>query len=322
MANNNQGYRSGNAFGKLANIGDNPIFSQAIKLEPGYLIRLRSRMHLVTAVEPITVDCFFTDRVNVGNASAGTLNGTDSTPLMQYGGQSIQAYYDITDSDAAANLTGNILKPDFDSGHITFDDLEPFKGNLYQLCPTLPLQPKFMSTETGDWHSLSDDSPNEGGTPIGFKGASDASNDFSDPTQIGTISGKIYMKHPAGIPRNVLDEAPSGESGTARNETNIEGLSGFIDGSVSSQEAPNWDYSIFVEHGENNLPTFRYVNDSDEWILDGRIRLIGWKYRILELTQEQVNTFKQRSGGRLRFKIINTTGLPVEGSMLADYFPK
>ena len=170
MANLNQGYRSGNAFGRLADISNEAIFSQGIKLEPGYLIRLRSRMHLVTAVEPISVDCFFTDTVNVGNASAATLNGTDATPLMQYGGQSIQAYYDITDSDSAANLTGNILKPDFDSGHITFDDLEPFKGNLYQLCPTLPLQPKFMVGDTGDWHSLSDDSPNEGGTPIGFKG--------------------------------------------------------------------------------------------------------------------------------------------------------
>tara|TARA_B110000495_G_scaffold202434_1_gene222574 strand:+ start:1219 stop:2175 length:957 start_codon:yes stop_codon:yes gene_type:complete len=318
MANANQGNRSGNAFGHVANITNFPHYTEGIKLEPGYLIRLRSRMHLIAAVEPMVVDLFFSDTVNVGNASAGTLNGTDSTPLMQYGGQSIQAYYDITDSDAAANLVGNILKPDYDSGHISFDDLEPFKGNLYQLCPTLPLQPKFMVLDTGDWHSLSDASPNEGGTPIGFKGDGTVAN----TQHVGTVSGKIYMKHPAGIPRNILDEAPSGESGTARTETNLEGLSGFIDGSVSSPEAPNWDYSIFVEHGENNLPTFRYVNDSDEYILDGRIRLIGWKYRIIELSQEQVNTFKQRSGGRLRFKIINTTGLPVEGSMLADYFPK
>jgi hypothetical protein len=318
MANANQGNRSGNAFGHVANITNFPHYTEGVKLEPGYLIRLRSRMHLIAAVEPMVVDLFFSDTVNVGNASAGTLNGTDSTPLMQYGGQSIQAYYDITDSDAAANLVGNILKPDYDSGHISFDDLEPFKGNLYQLCPTLPLQPKFMVLDTGDWHSLSDASPNEGGTPIGFKGDGTVAN----TQHVGTVSGKIYMKHPAGIPRNILDEAPSGESGTARTETNLEGLSGFIDGSVSSPEAPNWDYSIFIEHGENNLPTFRYVNDSDEYILDGRIRLIGWKYRIIELSQEQVNTFKQRSGGRLRFKIINTTGLPVEGSMLADYFPK
>lgn len=318
MANANQGYRSGNAFGRLADISNEAIYSQGIKLEPGYLIRLRSRMHLVTAVEPMVVDLFFTDTVNVGNASAGTLNGTDSTPLMQYGGQSIQAYYDITDSDAAANLKGNILKPDFDSGYITFDDLEPFKGNLYQLCPTLPLQPKFMVGDTGDWHSLSDDSPNEGGTPIGFKGDGTVANLF----KIGTVSGRLYVKHPAGVPKFTLDEAPEGESGTARTEGKIEGINGFIDGSLSSQEAPNWDYCLFIEHGENNLPSLKYVNDSDEYILDGRVRMIGWKYRILELTPEQVNLFKARSGGRLRFKIINTTGLPVEGSMLADYFPK
>jgi hypothetical protein len=179
-----------------------------------------------------------------------------------------------------------------------------------------------MSTETGDWHSLSDDSPNEGGTPIGFKGASDTSNDFSDPTHIGSVSGKLYVKHPAGVPKFVLDEAPEGNSGTARTEGKIEGINGFIDGTLSSQEAPNWDYCLFIEHGENNLPSLRFVNDSDEYLLDGRVRFIGWKYRILELTKEQVNVFKARSGGRLRFKIINTTGLPVEGSMLADYFPK
>ena len=318
MANANQGYRSGNAFGRLADIANEAIYSQGIKLEPGYLIRLRSRMHLVTAVEPISIDCFFTDTVNVGNASSATLNGTDATPLMQYGGQSIQAYYDITDSDSAANLKGNILKPDFDSGHITFDDLEPFKGNLYQICPTLPLQPKFMVGDTGDWHSLSDDSPNEGGTPIGFKGDGTVANLF----KMGTVSGKLMVKHPAGVPKFTLDEAPEGSSGTARTEGKIEGVNGFIDGSLSSQEAPNWDYCLFVEHGENNLPSLRLVNDSDEYLLDGRVRFIGWKYRILELTPEQVNLFKARSGGRLRFKIINTTGLPVEGSMLADYFPK
>jgi hypothetical protein len=318
MANANQGNRSGNSFGRLANISDTPYLTQGVKLEPGYLIRLRSRMHLVTAVEPMVVDLYFSDTMNVGNASSATLNGTDATPLMQYGGQSIQAYYDITDSDSATNLVGNILKPDFDSGYITFDDLEPFKGNLYQLCPTLPLQPKFIVTDSGDWHSLSDDSPNEGGTPIGFKGDGTPANLL----QVGTVSGRIYVKHPAGVPKYVLDEAPEGSSGTARTEAKIEGLSGFIDGSVSSPESPNWDYSLFIEHGENNLPTLRFVNDSDEYLLDGKVRMVGWKYRVLELTPEQVNVFKQRSGGRLRFKIINTTGLPVEGSMLADYFPK
>ena len=56
MANANQGFRSGNALGRLTDISNEAIYSQGIKLEPGYLIRLRSRMHLVTAVEPMVVD--------------------------------------------------------------------------------------------------------------------------------------------------------------------------------------------------------------------------------------------------------------------------
>ena len=319
MANANQGYRSGNALGRLANTGDTPLYSDNVRLEPGYLVRLRSRMHLVTAVEPLAVDLFFSDTVNLGHtASPEALSGTDATPATQYGLHSMQAYYDIADGASAANVVGNIIKPDYDSGYISFDDLEPFKGNLYHLCPTLPLQPKFMDTAgAGEWHSLNGVSPNGGGTPVGFLG--DGTN---TPVQIGTVSGKLYVKHPAGVPKFVLNEAPEGSSGTARNESYIEGVSGFIDGSLSSPESPNWDYSLWIEHGENNLPNLRLVNDSDEWLIDGRIRLIGWQYRILELTPEQVNMFKQRSGGRLRFKIINSTGLPVEGSMLADWFPK
>ena len=188
MANANQGNRSGNAFGKIANVGDTPIYSQGIRLEPGYLIRIRSRMHLVTAVEPVTVDLYYADTVNVGHtASQEALNGTDGTALAQYGIHSIQAYYDISNGASAANLVGNIIKPDYDSGYISFDDLEPFKGNLYQLCPTLPLQPKFINAETGDWHSINETSPNAGGTPVGFTGDGTAEH----ITQAGTVSGVL-----------------------------------------------------------------------------------------------------------------------------------
>ena len=216
------------------------------------------------------------------------------------------------------------MKPDFDSKFLEFGDLEPFKGNLYQLCPTIPNQPKFIDLTTGEWHSTNGYTPHDlanSGLPIGFDVATPAT-----AHQVGTVSGKLYVKHPAGVPKSVLDEAPEGSSGptphTANASGNLEGLSGFIDGQMSPLEAPAWQYSLFIEHGENNLPIFRFVNDSDEFLLDGRIRLVGWKYRILELTKEQLQTLKTRSGGRLTFKIINTTGLPVSGAMLADYFPK
>ncbi len=342
MANVNQGVRSGNAFGRLSNVDYSQIDTSGVSLKPGYLLRMRNRFYLVEAAEAMSVDLFFTDTVNFGaTIDAGGVGeatlpvGTHSQALSKYGLTSIAAYYDVTSTAAAADRYGNILKPDFDSGYIEFGDLEPFKGNLYQLCPTLPNQPKFIDLDDANggpvWHSRTaydtstySATAGDGFEPVGFTvGTTDVNRAL---TQVGTVSGKLSIKHPAGVPTHVLDEAPEGSSGPTPHSANasgsLEGLSGFIDGQMSPCEQPNWDYSLWIEHGENNLPKFKLVNDSDEFLLDGRIRLVGWKYRIIELTSEQLQTFKQRSGGRLTFKIINTAGLPVAGSMLADYFPK
>jgi len=334
MANVNQGVRSGNAFGRVANTDFSGTDVDKVALKPGFLIRIRDRFCLVEAVEPMNVDLFFTDSVNLGATvasgavAADALTGTHADALESYGPSSIAAYYDITSTASATTRYGNILKPDFDSGFIEFGDLEPFKGHIYQLCPTLPNQPKFIDLTTGDWHSKSvfgattfSGTANSSFSPIGFNPATPATS-----VQAGTVSAKLYLKHPAGNPRTVLDEAPEGSSGPTPHTANasgaLEGLSGFIDGQISPIEAPAWHHSIFIEHGENNLPVFKLVNDSDEFLLDGRIRLTGWKYRVIELSDSQVELLKKRSGGRLTFKIINTTGLPVAGAMLADYFPK
>lgn len=358
MANANQTLRSGNEFGRIPNTSYEQTNTEGVKLKPGYLARIRDRYHLVIADEPLAVDIWFSDTLNLGftvtSGEAVANGGTHINAAAKYDLTSIAAYFDVTTTTAAADYTGNILATDFDSGHLTFNDLEPFKGNLYQLCPTVPLQPKYM-TSKGGWHSQTVQSPDTFNAtaassfqPVGFPGArllaadqGAAVIDYAvgdtmaavaateaapagvvPATQMGTVSGKLYVKHPAGVPKNVLDQAPLGESGTQRSTTALEGVSGFIDGSISPCEAPNWDYSLWIEHGENNLPALRFVNDSDEFLIDGRVRLIGWKYRVLELTDEQLAVFKQKSGGRLRFVIINSTGLPVSGSMLSDYFPK
>ena len=155
MANVNQGVRSGNALGRLANTDFSGYDADKVALKPGYLIRLRDRFHLVEAVEPMTVDLFFTDSVNVGNTVssgiASALTGTHGPSLAKYGKNSVSAYYDMTATTTAGTRYGNILKPDFDSGFVEFGDLEPFKGNLYQLCPTIPNQPKYMAAN-GEWH--------------------------------------------------------------------------------------------------------------------------------------------------------------------------
>ena len=326
MANNNQGYRSGNAFGRLANTDFSSYDTEKVALKAGHLVRVsRDRMCLIRAVEPIAIDLWFTDTLNVGTASSATLNGTDATPLTQYGALSMQAYFDLhASSEAASTRYGNILKPDYDSGYLTFEDLQPYKTHLYQLCPTIPNQPKFMDTETGNWHSLSATSPQAGGTPIGFKGSADTANDFSDPVQIGTVSPKLYIKTPSGIPHGFLDEAPEGHSGPTAQTSNadgkLEGMSGFIDGQMSPLEAPNWSRCLYLETGSSSLPQFRLVNDTDEYIMDGRIRLIGWKYAIEEVSKSELDEWKRKSNGRLTFRILPTSGLPTASS-LADTSP-
>ena len=153
MANLNQGYRSGNAFGRLANVSYENNSGEDIALKPGYLLRIRDTYALVTGVEAMSVDLFFTDTVNVGitavtSAVATDFDGTHGEALEQYGLASISAYYDLgTGTVAETDYTGNILAPDYDSGFITFKALEPYAGNLYHLCPTLPLQPKYMNKE-------------------------------------------------------------------------------------------------------------------------------------------------------------------------------
>tara|TARA_B100000900_G_C20418227_1_gene649813 strand:- start:24 stop:854 length:831 start_codon:yes stop_codon:yes gene_type:complete len=275
-------------------------------------------MCLIRAVEPIAIDLWFTDKLTMGHDGTD-LSGTHGLQLNQYGHESIQAYFDIADSAGSADYYGNILKPDYDSGYLTFEDLQPYKTHLYQLCPTIPNQPKFM-LQTGDWHSINAVSPNAGGLPIGFKG--DATGEHLK--QIGTVSPKLYIKTPSGIPHGFLDEAPEGHSGptaqTANADGKIEGMSGFIDGQMSPVEAPNWSRCLYLETGSSSLPQFRLVNDTDEFILDGRIRLIGWKYAIEEVSKAELDEWKRKSNGRLTFRILPTSGLPTASS-LADTSP-
>jgi len=325
MANLNQGYRSGNAFGRLANVSyESGIGGDDVALKPGYLLRIRDTYALVTGVEAMSVDLWFTDTVNVGiTAVSGSVatdfDGTHGEALEQYGLASVSAYYDLgTGTVAETDKTGNILAPDYDSGYITFKALEPYAGNLYHLCPTMPLQPKYMVKDTGDWHSLNAYPPydtSSGGLPVGFKGDGTVAN----TEHIGSVSAKMYLKQPSGVSKHTLDEASDGESARATSsETTLEGISGFIDGEMSPLANPDWSFGMIIEHGEASLPAFRMVNDSDEYILDGRCRLVGHKYKILELSQEQLATLKAKAGGRLRFMYYNPVTYQSSG-FLSDY---
>ena len=152
--------------------------------------------------------------------------------------------------------------------------------------------------------------PSGGGTPVGFKFGADG------VSPVGTVSAKLYIKHPVGSPINVLDQAPEGDSGSAA-VGSLLGLSGFIDYSMSPIENPNWNYSLFIEHGENNLPSFRLCNDSEEYILDGRVRLTGWKYSIAELSMSQLSELQSK--GKVTYAIINPQGIPTSSSLSGPF---
>ena len=315
MTNINQTLRAGNVFGTPfgAGFGNNGI-EHALK--PGFIVKARNNFYVIEAREALTVDLFFTDTLTV--TASGTDVGTgagDSTPLTKYGPKSMAALLSPSSDLTSGDKTASVLSPDYDSGYIKFDDLEPSFGHLYHLCPTLPFQPKFIDGSTGEFitgtaNSASDIRlPSNAGVPIGFLVADGAS-------PIGQISSKLYIKHPVGSPINVLDQAPEGDSGSAA-VGSLLGLSGFLDGSMSSIENPNWNYSLFIEHGENNLPAFRMCNDSSEYIVDGRVRLTGWKYSIAELSMSQLSELQSK--GKVTYAIINPQGIPTSSSLSGPF---
>ena len=320
MTNVNQTNRPGNIFGTPygAGFGNNGI---EYALKPGFIVKARNNFYVIEAREALTVDLFFTDTLTVTAATVSSAQevgagAADSTPLMKYGPKSMAALLSPNADLTSGDKTASVLSPDFDSGYIKFDDLEPSFGHLYQLCPTLPFQPKFID-ENGEF--LIDDGeaaggddvnlPSNGGVPVGFAVASGSS-------PVGTVSAKLYIKHPVGSPINVLDQAPEGDSGSAA-VGSLLGLSGFIDYSMSPVENPNWNYSLFIEHGENNLPSFRLCNDSEEFILDGRVRLTGWKYSIAELSMAQLSELQSK--GKVTYAIINPQGIPTSSSLSGPF---
>jgi hypothetical protein len=315
MANVNQTLRAGNIFGTPfgAGYGNNGI-EQALK--PGYIIKARNNFYVVEAREALSVDLFFTESHTITETSGVVTNAA----LAVYGGKSIAALLSPNEEIADGSAyTASLLSPSFDSGYIKFDDLEPSFGHLYHLCPTIPSQPKYIDVDTGEFLVNNNYTtaayllPSNGGVPMGFD--LDLSTTAS-ATPIGLVSPKLYIKHPVGSPINVLDQAPEGDSGSAA-VGSLLGVSGFLDGTMSPIENPNWNYSLFIEHGENNLPAFRMVVDCEEYIMDGRVRLTGWKYSIAELSMSQIEVLQSK--GRVTYAIINPQGIPTSSSLSGPF---
>ena len=317
MTNVNQTKRPGNLFGTPfgAGFGNNGI---EYALKPGFIVKARNNFYVIEAREALTVDLFFSQTHTV--TASGNLVTTAA--MVPYGDKSMTALLDPDNagSFSAGDYTNSVLSPSYDSGYIKFDDLEPSFGHLYQLCPTLPFQPKFLDTNHGEFlinqSAAGGSLPSAGGVPMGFTVTAPLSNATGSMEPVGTVSAKLYIKHPVGSPINVLDQAPEGDSGSA-SVGSLLGLSGFLDYTQSPIENPNWNYSLFIEHGENNLPSFRLCNDSEEFILDGRVRLTGWKYSIAELSMSQLSELQSK--GKVTYAIINPQGIPTSSSLSGPF---
>ena len=315
MTNVNQTARPGNLFGTPYGAGfGNYGIEHALK--PGFIVKARNNFYVIEAREALAVDLFFSETHSVTTDSDAVVS---SAALVPYGHKSITGLMFPDAAPAASSTvssTNSVLSPSFDSGYIKFDDLEPSFGHLYQLCPTLPFQPKYIDNHTGEFlvtdaATSNEVLPSNGGVPLGF-----LMGEAGGVSPIGTVSSKLYIKHPVGSPINVLDQAPEGDSGSAA-VGSLLGLSGFMDYTMSPIENPNWNYSLFIEHGENNLPSFRMVNDSEEFILDGRIRLVGWKYSIAELSMSQLSELQSK--GKVTYAIINPQGIPTSSSLSGPF---
>lgn len=314
MTNVNQTNRVGNVFGTPFGAGYGN-FGYDVALKPGYIIKARNNFFVVEAREPLTVDLYFTDNLVITATTnvVTTDAANDSDALIRYGANSVSAILGPSGILTSGTVPGPILSPDFDSGYIKFDDLEPSFGHLYCLAPCLPFQPKFLDSDGNFLMGANPNGkglPSNGGVPMGFNIGTDG------VAPIGEVSAKLYVKHPVGSPYGVLDEAPEGDSGSAA-VGSLLGVNGFIDSSLSPIGNPNWNHSLWIEHGENNLPAFRMVNDSEEFLMDSRLRLVGFKYSISELSMSQLNDLQSK--GRVTFAVINPQGIPTSSSLSGPF---
>ena len=102
---------------------------------------------------------------------------------------------------ANGNTAGTEVGNGFDSGFFEDKDLEPFRNHMYFLIPSLSRQPKFISRD-GSYNGTGfPDDTTELTLSAALKTVGAASRD-----KVGDISGRVFLQHPAGIPRWSADE--------------------------------------------------------------------------------------------------------------------
>lgn len=205
---------------------------------------------------------------------------------------------------ANGNSAGTEISDGFDSGYFEDEDLEPYRNHLYCLIPSLAGQPKFIARD-GSYDGVG--FPNDT-TQVSLTSGTHTIGGASR-SMVGLISPRVYLKHPAGIPRWHADEAPENDK------------TGYLDVTVSPHEDPNPNFAIWIESGESQLPQFRMVNTTGEAYYNPVIYLQGFKARLQPMNKVDIQKARDANGGKFVYKIIKPQGLPHAGSMGADFNP-
>lgn len=250
--------------------------------------------------------------VNFGRSA--TTRGYNPTENILKPGHLIKLYgdYFMVDSvepvsytikvTANGNTAGTEVGNGYDSGFFEDPDLEPYRNHLLCVVPSVYRQPKFIARD-GSYNAVGfPNDTTELTLSAGLKTVGAAQR-----THVGDISGKVYLQHPAGVPRWSVDEAPGDDK------------TGYIDASISPADDPNWNFAVWILPGENSLPQWRFLADAGETIYTPAIHLEGFKARIVKLSQGQVSQIQASNGGKLVYKLIAPFGLPTSGTMAADY---
>ena len=202
---------------------------------------------------------------------------------------------------AAGNTSGTEVSDAFDSGYFEDEDLEPFTNHLYCLVPALYRQPKFIS-RSGTYDGVGFPNDTTAATVSATTSIGGAAR-----TRVGDISGKVYLKHPAGVARWSADEAPENDK------------TGFIDVNMSPVDDPTPNFALWIESSESMLPSFRFLNDTGEVLYYPVIHLCGFKARLRKMTTTDVEEARRMAGGKLVYKLIVPQGLPHAGALAADW---
>ena len=207
--------------------------------------------------------------------------------------------YDVVVT-AQGNTNGTEVDDAYDSGYFEDEDLEPFRNHLYCLVPCLYRQPKFIS-RSGTYDGVG--FPND--TTV-VTVSSTQSIGGAARNHVGDISGKVFLKHPAGVQRWSADSSPEADK------------TGFIDVNTSPVDDPNPNFAIWIESSESMLPNFRFLNDTGESLYYPVIHLVGFKARLKEMSPSDIEEARRINGGRLVYKLIVPQGLPYAGAITAE----